>query len=228
LSTSTAVQSSRRASATTTGSAALARTVRSHPGLQFVAVTCHEDVEPWLNPDWVCRPAEAKFAWRCLQRRPPVTLRLFRAFATAWPLFRPHHYLSHALAPAAVCFLATWRDQPVAFSAWLPFVGAGPPARREHRTVCLPDFQGIGIGNAVSDTLASMWTALGYKALSTTTHPAMIRSRCQSPNWQMTRSPSFAHSHEGGLQHATTRLTAGFKYVGPPMERREAERLLGR
>jgi hypothetical protein len=56
----------------------------------------------------------------------------------------------------------------------------------------------------------------------------MIRSRCQSPNWQMTRSPSFAHSNEGGLQHATTRLTAGFKYVGPAMERSEAERLLGR
>jgi ABC-type ATPase with predicted acetyltransferase domain len=33
------------------GSAALARTVRRRPGLQFVAVTCHEDVEPWLTPD---------------------------------------------------------------------------------------------------------------------------------------------------------------------------------
>jgi ABC-type glutathione transport system ATPase component len=39
------------------GSAALARTVRKH-GQQFVAVTCHEDVEEWLQPDWVYRPAD--------------------------------------------------------------------------------------------------------------------------------------------------------------------------
>ena len=27
-------------------------------GQQFVAVTCHEDVEAWLDADWVYRPAE--------------------------------------------------------------------------------------------------------------------------------------------------------------------------
>jgi ABC-type ATPase with predicted acetyltransferase domain len=36
------------------GSAALAKTVR-RAGLRFVAVTCHEDVEEWLQPDWVYR-----------------------------------------------------------------------------------------------------------------------------------------------------------------------------
>jgi hypothetical protein len=44
----------------------------------------------------------------------------------------------------------------------------------------------------------------------------------------MTRSPRFAKSNEGGLQHATTRLMAGFKYVGPAMARRQAKRLVGR
>jgi ABC-type glutathione transport system ATPase component len=37
------------------GSAALARTVRRR-GQQFVAVTCHEDVIDWLQPDWVYYP----------------------------------------------------------------------------------------------------------------------------------------------------------------------------
>jgi hypothetical protein len=195
------------------GSAALARTVR-RPGLQFVAVTYHEDVEPWLTPDWVYRPAEQRFAWRDPFRRPPIELRLFRAWPSAWALFAPHHYLSHALNPSSVCFRATWTHQPVAFSAWLPFVGHGSPTRREHRTVCLPDYQGVGIGNAVSATLAAMWPALGYRAISTTTHPAMIRSRLASPHWQMPRPPNFAAAHEEALKHATTRLTAGFCYVG--------------
>jgi GNAT superfamily N-acetyltransferase len=211
------------------GSAALAKTVRER-GLRFVAVSCHEDVEPWLQPDWVYRPAEERFEWRRLQRRPDVVLEVVRCTASAWPLFAPHHYLSGALARSAVCFLATWNDRPVAFSAWLPFVGAGPPARREHRTVTLPDFQGIGIGNALSNLIASLWRGLGYRALSTTTHPALTRSRLRSPSWRLTRAPSLATGRERKLKrlrHATTRLTAGFEYVGSALPRREALALLG-
>jgi GNAT superfamily N-acetyltransferase len=141
-------------------------------------------------------------------------------------LFAPHHYLSHGLAPSAVCFLACWRGRPVAFSAWLPFYGPGPKSRREHRTVTLPDYQGVGIGNALSDFVASLWTGLGYRAVSTTTHPAMIRARLHSPNWTMHRAPSFASGREGKVRHATTRLTAGFRYVGPPLPRVLAEALL--
>src|SRR4029077_5021989 len=44
------------------GSAALAKTVRQR-GQKFIAVTCHEDVEDWLQPDWVYRPAPNFFAW---------------------------------------------------------------------------------------------------------------------------------------------------------------------
>jgi GNAT superfamily N-acetyltransferase len=207
------------------GSAALAKTVRMR-GQQFVAVTCHEDVADWLQADWVYRPAENVFTWRRLRRRPQVALDILRVAASAWPLFAPHHYLSAALANSAVCFVASWQDRPVAFSAWLPFVGAGPKTRREHRTVTLPDYQGVGIGNALSDFVASLWAGLGYRAISTTTHPAMIRARLRSPNWQMTRKPSFASSHEGRLRHATTRLTAGFRYVGPALPYAMARALL--
>lgn len=195
------------------GSAAVARTIRQR-GQQFVAVTCHEDVEEWLQPDWIYRPAENLFTWRCLRRRPRIDLDIVRVQASAWQLFAPHHYLSHALNPSAVCFLASWREQPAAFSAWLPFVGKGR-CRREHRTVCLPDFQGVGIGNAVSDFVASLWAGLGYRAISTTTHPAMIQSRLASKNWRMHRAPSLAQGHDRKVRHATTRLTAGFEYIGP-------------
>jgi energy-coupling factor transporter ATP-binding protein EcfA2/GNAT superfamily N-acetyltransferase len=207
------------------GSAALAKTVRQRRQ-QFVAVTCHEDVESWLQPDWVFRPAENTFAWRRLRRRPPVALDIVRCSASAWPLFAPHHYLSHALARGAVCFLAAWKDRPVAFSAWLPFVGSGPKARREHRTVTLPDYQGAGIGNALSGFVASLWAGLGYRALSTTTHPAMIRARLHSPHWRMHRPPSLARGHDGRLRHATNRLTAGFEYTGPTLPRPLGEVLL--
>jgi GNAT superfamily N-acetyltransferase len=207
------------------GSYALAKTVRRR-GQRFIAVTCHEDVEEWLQPDWVYRPAENVFAWRCLRRRPAIALDIVRCQASAWALFAPHHYLSQRHAGSAVCFVASWRQRPVAFSSWLPFVGTGPRARREHRTVTLPDYQGAGIGNAFSALVASLWKGLGYRALSTTTHPAMIAARRRSPYWRLTRQPSFA---QGGdrLAHATTRMTAGFEYVGPALTPLAARLLLG-
>jgi energy-coupling factor transporter ATP-binding protein EcfA2 len=206
------------------GSAALEKVVR-RKGLRFVAVTCHEDVEAWLNPDWVYRPAECAFQWRFLRRRPIVQLAVFRCKKSAWGLFSPHHYLSGALLSSATCFLATAHDEPVAFSAWVPFFGAGPPRRREHRTVTLPDYQGIGAGNVLSATIASMWKALGYKATSTTTHPAMIRARLRSPVWRMTRKPSLAGAGDV-MRHASLRFTAGFEYVGPAMKSLIARTLL--
>jgi hypothetical protein len=96
--------------------------------------------------------------------------------------------------------------------------------------VTLPDYQGAGIGHALSSLIASMWRALGYWATSTTTHPALIQARRRSPFWALHRAPSFAEEHEGrlpGLRHATTRLTAGFKYTGPALPSRWAKLLCG-
>lgn len=212
------------------GSAAVAKSVRQRDK-KLVAVTCHEDVEAWLQPDWVYRPAEGHFARRCLQRRPAIALEVFRCSAAAWPTFRHHHYLSHDLNRSAVCFLACWLGRAVAFSAWLPMLGARCPTRREHRTVTLPDYQGVGIGHALSTFCASLWKAQGYRATSTTTHPAFIASRRRDVNWKMTRPPGFPGHHGGRpvavqLGHAYTRLTAGFEYVGPAMDKALSARLL--
>jgi ABC-type transport system involved in cytochrome c biogenesis ATPase subunit len=210
------------------GSAALARTVRRR-GQRFIALTCHEDVEAWLQPDWIYRPAENLFQWRCLQRRPAIELDIVRCRASAWDLFAPHHYLSRSLSRGAVCFLATWQGRPVAFSAWINHVGSGPPTRREHRTVTLPDYQGVGLGNFLSAFIASLWKGLGFRAISTTTHPAMIAARHRSPLWRMHRRPSLQQGKERKLwrlKHAVTRLTAGFTYVGPALDRALAGRLL--
>jgi GNAT superfamily N-acetyltransferase len=131
--------------------------------------------------------------------------------------------------PGAVCFLATWQDRPVAFSAWVPFYGKGPPTRREHRTVTLPDYQGVGIGNALSAAIASWWKGLKCRAVSTTTHPAMIRARLRSGLWRLRRRPSLARGRDGRggrMRHATTRLTAGFEYVGPALPAPLARTLL--
>jgi hypothetical protein len=112
---------------------------------------------------------------------------------------------------------------PAAFVAVLPFRHPKRPGWREHRCVCLPDFQGVGIGNAVSEHVARQFrAATPEKAyFSTTSHPGMIAHRRRSRLWRMARKPGLAGGHHGtgggvtAKKHsATDRITAGFEFVG--------------
>jgi GNAT superfamily N-acetyltransferase len=217
------------------GSAAIARTIRGLAnGPQFVAITCHYDVEEWLQPDWVYTPVTNEFHWRSVQPRPAIELEIQRVHHSAWELFKHHHYLDNDLNHAAICFVAFWDGRPVAFNAWLPQPhGQIHNLRRGHRTVTLPDYQGVGIGNALSAHIASMWKALGFRAMSTTSHPAMVRSRARSTLWRMHRPAGrtagggmMARDHKFGATIAIDRLSSGFEYVGPAMDREKAKRLL--
>src|SRR5262249_30618742 len=70
------------------------------------------------------------------------------------------------------------------------------------------------------------------RATSTTTHPAFIAARLRSPCWRLVRTPSLAtargEKRRPHLRHAATRLTAGFEYTGPPLDRETARRILGK
>ena len=154
-------------------------------------------------------------------KRPDIQLEVLRTDRSSWPLFKPHHYLSGNLNPASACFVALVEGQPAAFTAVLPFPHPTRSGWREHRTVCLPDFQGVGIGNAMSEFIASLYRATGKPYTSTTSHPAMIRHRAKSKLWRMSRGPSLVggHGKRFNLMRKTSaidRLTAGFEYVGPP------------
>jgi GNAT superfamily N-acetyltransferase len=217
------------------GSAALARTIRER-GQRFIAVTCHEDVEAWLTPDWVYRPATNLFHWRELQRPPVIELQVGRVHRAAWLLFRHHHYLDTQLNPAALCFVALWQDRPVAFVAALGFPHKFVPGWRLHRLVCLPDYQGVGIGVALADFVSSVLRSTAPHVFRTAAHPAVVAHCARSPLWKMRREPSMspASSHGesrdrgiGNMKRATSRLTAGFEYVGPPADKATAALLLG-
>ena len=201
--------------------------------VRFVAVTCHYDIVLWLDPDWVldmgepnCKSqiANRKFHWtRRRLRRPPIKLEVFRAPRAAWELFARHHYLSGSLHRSSQCFVGLVENRPAVFTAVLPFPHPRRPGWREHRTVCLPDFQGVGIGSAMSDFVASLFVATGKPYFSRTSHPAMIRHRLNSPRWKMLRQPGMV-SRSGMTSRDTTQMgetvsrgrnTAGFEYVGP-------------
>ncbi len=177
------------------GSAAVARAVRrdkkpgfsKKPGFlgdpRFVAVTCHYDVLPWLEPDWVLDMATGTLDRRRL-RRPRFALDVFRCRREVWRLFAPHHYLSGALNRAARCYLATWHDEPVAFCALLSGVGRRG-VWRISRIVVLPDYQGIGIGGRFIATIGELYREQSLRTTITTSHPAMIGYLRSSPAWRI-------------------------------------------
>ncbi len=202
------------------GSAAVAKAVRKQPGKQFIAVSCHDDIVDWLQPDWTYQPATGEFTWRCLQRRPEIKLRIHRAPQAAWRIFRHHHYLDAKLSPQAVCFVGFVEKRPAAFVAVINSVHPSGKIHREHRCVCLPDFQGVGIGNAMSEYVASLYVGIGSYT-SVTGHPGMIAHRLRSRLWKntkkMTQLPSKHCGIMTGKSVANNRLTAGFKYMGKPI-----------
>jgi Fe-S cluster assembly ATPase SufC len=238
------------------GSAAIAKGLRkgrfdaAGQARQFVAVTCHYDVLDWLEPDWVLDMSSQQLArgrLRCSAARPEIALEVAPIRRTAWELFRRHHYLNTNLASHAKCFAAFLGDEPVAFSAWVHRMSRGRQVgdMREHRTVVLPDFQGIGVGNRVSELCASYWLAVGRRAFSTTSHPGMIHYRHASPRWHTVRFGMVAPTGGSGMMRRVKsgaaselelarvmwqlksgkraadscgRVTGGFQFIGPPLD----------
>ena len=199
------------------GAAAVAKGIRDgRIGCRFVAVTCHYDVAEWLTPDWILDMATGRLDRRRL-RRPKIEIAVQRCGAAAWAMFARHHYLNGKLNPAARCYLATWNDVPVAFSATLCAIG-----KKDHwrvsRIVTLPDFQGVGIGMRLMEAVCELHRAEGKRINVTARHPALIEHCRRSPAWRTvgvkrtgSRAADRMHNDYRG---SPGRTVVSFEYVG--------------
>lgn len=203
------------------GSAAIAKAVR-RTDKKIVAVTCHYDVEPWLCPDWVIEMPDGKFSWRLLRQRPPIQLEIRRVAPSAWHSFKRHRYMNADQHKGAKAFVAHLRGMPVAYTSVFHYPHPSGLFFKEHRSVCIPDYQGVGIGNALSDFIASAYSANGKPYRSTTANPAFAWHRMRSKMWKLTRQPEMMRTKSKSIvkslkkSSASNRLTVSFEYVGPP------------
>ena len=198
-------------------SAAIAKGIRQGQiGCRFVAVTCHYDVAEWLQPDWVLDMATSQFTRRCLQR-PAIRIEIFRCRRRAWELFKRHHYLSGSLSRAARCFLAVWEGMPVAFCATVSLIGR-KNRWRVSRIVTLPDYQGVGIGMAVLETVADLHRCEGQRVNATASHPALIAHCRRSPRWRAVAvkktGSTGAKRFIRGYRGSGGRAVVSFEYLG--------------
>lgn len=142
----------------------------------IVLATCHTDVLAWLQPDWYFDTSDGTLHDGRSLQRPSIEIKIYPCKRSLWSMFAPHHYLSHVLGSCARCFLVIASfdgvENVAGFVSSVPLPsGSLRRAWREHRTVVLPDFQGLGIGPAASDAVAALHLSEGRRYYSRTGHP---------------------------------------------------------
>lgn len=168
---------------------ALQKAIRRE-GRQVVAVSCHDDLIDWLQPDWVLDAVTGEFAWRSVHRHPPVQLEVSACSRGLWPLFRDHHYLSGRLHTTSKCFAGYVDGRPVVFAADIYF--PHPKVKdimMGHRIVVLPDWQGLGIAGKFTDWQGAYWHERGFRYRAGGAHPALVSYQARSPRWRMVSRP---------------------------------------
>ncbi len=201
------------------GSAAISKGIRGgRIPCRFVAVTCHYDVAQWLEPDWIVDMATQICHWRRL-RRPRIELEVFRCQHGAWELFARHHYLSGQLSRSARCYLAVWSGTPVAFCATIPLIGQRSRWRIT-RIVTLPDYQGVGIGMRLAETVAQLHLDQGHRLNVTASHPALIAHCRDSKLWRTVRVVKAGTRRVTRLvdnyRNSSGRTVVSFEFLGEP------------
>lgn len=152
----------------------------------LVFATCHYDIAEWLQPDWVFDTVTSRLTiGRGLLRKPTIELEIIPCSTKAWAMFSQHHYLSADIHKAAQCWIAIWGGTVVGFASTIPFPsGSFKNAWRGHRTVVLPDFQGLGIGVRISDAIGEIYKAHGRRYFSKTGNIRLGEYRNYSKKWR--------------------------------------------
>tara|TARA_R110000868_G_scaffold234537_1_gene488226 strand:+ start:4813 stop:5949 length:1137 start_codon:yes stop_codon:yes gene_type:complete len=180
----------------------------------IVIASCHRDIIPFLEPDWIIDTDAAQYVIKpreCL-RQPPMVAQVYEVGRAAWQHFASHHYLSAELSPFARCFLAVIGDEPAAFVGAISYPsGTVQDAFRESRLVTKPDFQGLGLGPRLSEFVAQAYVSIGKRYFSKTAHPRLGEYREASSSWKPTsknKKYRIDAKKDLGLQAKTNRFTS--------------------
>lgn len=140
-----------------------------------------------------------------------------------WPYFASHHYLSSTYR-GHKAWIAVVDDQPVGFSSIMAFPsGNFKNGWREHRTVIIPQFQGLGLGARLSDWTAhyvcATLTSGQGRYFSKTVHPRLGEYREHSPLWKPTSKNKVARTAKEAASvykgySLTNRPSYSHEYIG--------------
>lgn len=198
------------------GSFALQKAIRK-ANTKFIAVSCHEDIIDWLEPDWVFCTNDMTFhLTREVHRRPELKIEIYEVKGT-WEIFKKYHYMNENLLEGSHQYVAFCENSPIAFCAMTNLVHDKiRNGMRLHRLVVLPDYQGIGIGSILLNEVSQIWKSAKYRIFARLSHPALVNSLSKDSKWRLSYNVGRAASHEGSMAGtgSSRRLTTGWEFVG--------------
>jgi ABC-type lipoprotein export system ATPase subunit/GNAT superfamily N-acetyltransferase len=153
--------------------------------------SCHRDIVEWLDPDYVydtdlCVLENRRSPFR-LGTRPELALTIKSSSVDYWRYFSRYHYLDTEISKSAHYYVLLLGDKPIGFHAAIHSTNRDIHSYwRGHRTVILPEFQGMGIGTRFSDAVAKIYVDRGLRYFSKTAHPSFGEHREKSDLWRPT------------------------------------------
>jgi len=199
---------------------AISKSVRKM-GKRFIAVSCHDDIIDWLEPDWVYDTNSQTFSFRGYQKtRPEIKIDIYRCKnkTEGWNIFRKYHYLNTNIHNGADCYIAYLNDKPISFCSLLKFPHAiNKTLWRVHRWVTLPDYQGVGIGTALLNAISERYKKIGRDVRLVSSQINVMQGL--KKKWVIKEISRKAKSGASGIKAfdpsiGTKRISASMQYVG--------------
>lgn len=135
-------------------------------------------------------------------------------------MFRRYHYLNHEINKSTQCYIGLINNIPAAFCAVLHF--PHPKVRNFKmisRLVVMPDYQGIGIGGEMLNSVAKYYKSSGFRVIITTSNPALRSFFNSASEWitkRISRVPLFGNSGRAGYRQTISnkRITGSYEFLG--------------
>jgi ABC-type lipoprotein export system ATPase subunit/GNAT superfamily N-acetyltransferase len=177
--------------------------------------SCHRDIVDWLDPDWVydtdLQKLDNRRSLLRLGTRPQLSLTIRSTGPDYWRYFSKYHYLDTRMSRSVHCYVLLLGDKPIGFHAAIHSTNRDIHSYwRGHRTVILPEFQGMGIGTAFSDAIAQIYVDRGLRYFSKTAHPSFGEHRERSPLWRPTSTNRKSRKGSYLLKDGTIRAMPGY------------------
>tara|TARA_R100000426_G_scaffold13255_1_gene12918 strand:- start:231 stop:1286 length:1056 start_codon:yes stop_codon:yes gene_type:complete len=174
-------------------SLSLSKYIRKNDIKNFVVATCHDDILDWLKPDWIYNTDLKTMERGSLRQTPKFVVEILPCTHQIWSLFSRHHYLTSKLNKATRNWVAIWENKPVGFisAIYHPQPYHKEDCWREHRIVILPDYQGMGLGSKLSETIGEIFIKNKCRYYTKTAHPKLGQYRDKSNKWRPT-----VHNHK--------------------------------
>jgi len=177
--------------------------------------SCHRDIIDWLDPDWVydtdLQVLDNRRSPFRMGSRPQLILTIRGTSPETWRYFSKYHYLDTSMSRSVHCYVLLLGDKPIGFHAAIHSTNRDIHSYwRGHRTVILPEFQGMGIGTAFSDAIAELYVSRGFRYFSKTAHPSFGEHREKSPLWRATSTNKKSRKASYLLKDGSIRSMPGY------------------